>query len=202
MERSWWWKAGLCAAVLLLSIWFLIPSYYSLFVLPKDQRNNLTALQERLPSWAPDAKHRINLGLDLQGGIHMVMRVDTRTALQKRTDRGGFTIVNYLKEKKLGGDELTYVSDPEKLQITITGKPELMDAAEKEITDTFTDWARVSRDGPKLTLALKESTVNKFKEDAIDQALLTIRKRIDKWGVAEADIRKQGGDSIVIALPG
>ncbi|MFL5318521.1 MAG: protein translocase subunit SecD [Myxococcaceae bacterium] len=202
MDRSWWWKAGLCAAVALLSIWFLIPSYYSLFVLPKDQRNDLKALQDRLPKWAPDAKHRINLGLDLQGGIHMVMRVDTRTALQKRTDRRGLTIVNYLKEKKLGGDELTYTSDPDKLQVTLVGKPELMQAVAKEVSETFNDFSVGNPDGGKLTLSLKESTVTKFREDAIDQALLTIRKRIDKWGVAEADIRKQGGDSIVIALPG
>src|SRR5580700_7390115 len=104
MERSWWWKLSLVLLVALSAAWFLVPSYYSFFVLPKDQRNNLKMLEERLPSWAPAAKHRLNLGLDLQGGIHMVMRVDTKTALEKRTERRGVQIVNLIKDVKKLGD--------------------------------------------------------------------------------------------------
>ena len=51
-------------------------------------------------SLGPSAQHRLNLGLDLQGGIHMVMRVDTQTALQKRVERRGLQIGNYLKDRR------------------------------------------------------------------------------------------------------
>src|SRR5580700_3644285 len=103
MDRSWWWKLTVVLTVALGAIWFLVPSYYSFFVLPKDQRNNLKLLEEKLPSWAPAARHRLNLGLDLQGGIHMVMRVDIKTALEKSTERRGLQMATSIKDiKKLG----------------------------------------------------------------------------------------------------
>ncbi|WP_141593623.1 MULTISPECIES: protein translocase subunit SecD [unclassified Myxococcus] len=201
MDRGWWWKFGLIVAVTLGSIWFLIPTYYSLVVLDRDQRNNLAVLEERMPSWAPPAKYRLNLGLDLQGGIHMVMRVDTKTALQKRTERRAQQIVNYVNDKKLG--EVTADTDPEKLEVTLTAKdPGTMDAIQKEVLATFTDFKEVSRGGASLTLVQDESQANVFRTEAVDQAMLVIRRRIDKWGVAEVDVRKLGADSIQISLPG
>jgi preprotein translocase subunit SecD len=201
MDRGWWWKFGLIVAVTLGTIWFLIPTYYSLVVLDRSQRNNLAVLEERLPAWAPPARYRLNLGLDLQGGIHMVMRVDTKTALQKRTERRGQQIAAYVNDKKLG--ELTADTDPERLQLTLTAKdPATMDAIEKEVLATFTDFTKVSREGGTLVLAPDESQLNLFREQAVDQAMLVIRRRIDKWGVAEVDVRKLGADSIQISLPG
>ncbi|MFP2960241.1 protein translocase subunit SecD [Myxococcus sp. 1LA] len=201
MDRGWWWKFGLIVAVTLGSIWFLIPTYYSLVVLDRDQRNNLAVLEERMPSWAPPAKYRLNLGLDLQGGIHMVMRVDTKTALQKRTERRAQQIVNYVNDKKLG--EVTADTDPEKLEVTLTAKdPATMDAIQKEVLATFTDFTEVSRNGAALTLVQDEGQANFFRTEAVDQAMLVIRRRIDKWGVAEVDVRKLGADSIQISLPG
>jgi preprotein translocase subunit SecD len=201
MNRGWWWKFGLIVAVTLGTLWFLIPTYYSLVVMERDQRNNLALLEERMPAWAPPAKYRLNLGLDLQGGIHMVMRVDTKTALQKRTERRGQQIAGYVNDKKLG--EVTADTDPEQLQLTLKAKdPATMDAIEKEVLATFTDFKRVSREGPTLVLEPDEGQTNFFREDAVNQAMLVIRRRIDKWGVAEVDVRKLGTDSIQISLPG
>src|SRR6476646_4026833 len=118
MDRGWWWKFGFIILVTLGCVWFLVPSYYSFAVLPKAQRNDIRALEARLPKWAPSAKYRLNLGLDLQGGIHMVMRVDIRTALQKRVERRGPQIANYIRGKKLG--DVTVTSNPERLELTIT----------------------------------------------------------------------------------
>ncbi|NVJ22859.1 MULTISPECIES: protein translocase subunit SecD [Myxococcus] len=201
MDRGWWWKFGLIVAVTLGTIWFLIPSYYSLAVMDRAQRNDLAALQARLPAWAPPAKYRLNLGLDLQGGIHMVMRVDTKTALQKRTERRGQQIATYVADKKLG--EVTVDTDPEKLQLTLTAKdPATMDAIEKDVLATFGDFKRVDRNGATLVLSPDDTQVNRFREESVDQAMLVIRRRIDKWGVAEVDVRKLGTDSIQISLPG
>src|SRR5215831_19185637 len=121
MDRSWWSKFIIILIVTIGSIWFLIPSYYSFFKLPREERNNLKLLAEKLPRWAPPAKYRLNLGLDLQGGIHMVMRVDTKTALQKRTERRGQQIARWVTtDKKLG--EVTADTDPERLQLTLVAK--------------------------------------------------------------------------------
>src|SRR5215472_6950035 len=201
MDRTWWTKFVTILIITLGSIWFLVPSYYSFFKLPREDRNNLKLLQEKLPRWAPPARYRLNLGLDLQGGIHMVMRVDTKTALQKRTERRAIQIANYIRDAKLG--EVTADANPEKLEVTLTAKdPSTMDAIEKDVVARFEDFSKVRREDNKLVLALKEGQVSRFKEESVDQALLVIRQRIDKWGVAEADIRKQGSDAIQISLPG
>ncbi|HEX4621874.1 MAG TPA: protein translocase subunit SecD [Myxococcaceae bacterium] len=202
MDRSWWWKLTVVLTVTLGAAWYLVPSYYSFFVLPKDQRNNVKLLEERLPAWAPGAQHRLNLGLDLQGGIHMVMRVDTKTALEKRTERRGLQMATSIKDiKKLG--EVTPAVNPEKLELTLTAKdPATMDAIEKELGEMASDFREVSRNGAQVTLALRDTLVNRFKDEAVDQAKLVIERRIDKWGVAEAEIRKLGSDSIQISLPG
>ncbi len=201
MDRTWWTKFLIILVITLGSIWFLVPSYYSFFRVPREERNNLKLLDGKLPRWAPPARYRLNLGLDLQGGIHMVMRVDTKTALQKRTERRALQIANYVKDAKLG--EVTADANPEKLEVTLTAKdPSTMDAIEKDVVSRFEDFNKVSREGNKLVLVLKDNQVNRFKEESVDQALLVIRQRIDKWGVAEADIRKQGNDSIQISLPG
>ena len=61
----------------------------------------------------------------------------------------------------------------------------------------------MGRDGAdSLTYQLNDTQVSRFREDAVDQAMLVIRRRIDKWGVAEVDVRKLGTDSIQISLPG
>ena len=200
MGRSNWGRWVIILAVTLGSIWYLIPTYYSFFVLPKAQRNNKELLQSKLPRWAPSADHRLNLGLDLQGGIHMVMRVDTQTALQKRVERRGLQIVNYLRDQKVEG--VTYTTNPEKLELTLKAPDAAtLERVEKEMKG-FDDFTRVGRSGSSVTYQLKDTQVSRFRDDAVDQAMLVIRRRIDKWGVAEVDVRKMGTDSIQISLPG
>ena len=200
MGRGNWGRWVIILAVTLGSIWYLIPTYYSFFVLPKAQRNDLKLLQSKLPRWAPSANHRLNLGLDLQGGIHMVMRVDTQTALQKRVERRGLQILNYLRDQKIDG--VTYTTDPDRLQLTLKA-PDVatLDKVEKE-AKLFDDFSKVSRGAESITFQLKDTQVSRFRDDAVDQAMLVIRRRIDKWGVAEVDVRKMGTDSIQISLPG
>jgi preprotein translocase subunit SecD len=201
MDRGWYWRLGLVIGVTLLTVWLLMPSYYSLFKLDRSERNNLAAIEKAMPGWAPPAKYRINLGLDLQGGIHMVMRVDTKTALEKRTERRGDQIARYINEKQLG--QVSVETDTERLQLALTAQdPATMDAIEKEVLATFTDFTRVSRDGARLVLKPDEGQVNRFRDESVDQAMLVIRRRIDKWGVAEVDVRKLGTDAIQISLPG
>ncbi len=201
MDRNWWTRVAIIAAVAVASAWYLIPTYYSLFVVERKDRNNFAVLDARMPGFAPAGKHRLSLGLDLQGGIHMVMRVDTKTALIKRNERRGVQITNWVKEKKLG--EVKVAADAEKLELTLVATdPLTMDAIEKEVIATFDDFSRVSREGGELKLHLKENQVQFFEEESVSQAMLVIRRRIDKWGVAEVDVRKVGSDSIQISLPG
>lgn len=201
MDRSWWTRLGLVVFVALGSLWFLTPTYYSMFVLDRADRNDVAKLEKVLPAWAPAAKYRLSLGLDLQGGIHLVLRVDTRTALGKRAQRLGQQMVSYIESKKLG--KLTENTNTETLEVTLTAEDaNTMDAIEKELLATFGDFSKVSRNAGVLVMKLDSARVDLLMGEAVDQAMLVVRKRIDKWGVAEVDVRKLGTDSIQISLPG
>jgi preprotein translocase subunit SecD len=201
MGRDWYNRLALILVVSLGTLWLLTPSYYSFFVLERADRNNLKKLEAILPAWSPPAKYRLSLGLDLQGGIHMVMRVDTQTALMKRAERRGTQMVSWVAQKKLG--EITVSSDPEKRLVTLTAKdPATMDAIEKEILQTYDDFSKDSRSQGSLTLKLNDANADFFTSQAVEQAMLIVRKRVDTYGVAEVDVRQLGTDAIQVSMPG
>jgi preprotein translocase subunit SecD len=201
LGSGWWTRFAIIVLVTLLSLWFLVPSYYSFFVLKREDRNKMDKLEEVLPWWAPPAKYRLSLGLDLQGGIYMIMRVDTQTALMKRTDRRSVQVATLLKEKNLA--EVAVESLPEQRQLRLVAKDTAMATlAEKELLSAFEDFEVASRAGESFVLQLKGSEATRFETEALEQALLVVRQRIDKWGLAEVDLRKLGTDSIQVSLPG
>lgn len=202
MDRNWYTRLGVILAVTLGTLWMLVPTYYSFFRLDRADRNNVQKLKEILPAWAPPAKYRLSLGLDLQGGIHLVMHVDMKTALTKRAERRAAQMVSWVENKKLGELD-TPVVDSETNRVTLTAKdPATVDAIEKGLLDAFSDFKLKNRDGAKLEFALDESSLEGMTSEALDMALLRIRERIDKWGVAEVQIAKLGTDQIQISLPG
>ncbi|MBE2249498.1 MAG: protein translocase subunit SecD [Myxococcus sp.] len=201
MDRNWWTRFALVVLVAVGSLWFLTPTYYSMFVLSRADRNDVAKLEQALPKWSAPAKYRLSLGLDLQGGIHLVLRVDTKTALGKRAQRLAQQMVSYIDGKKLG--KLTESTNTETYEVTLTAEdPATMDAIEKELVSSFKDFSKVSRNAGVLVMKLESAQVDYMMSEAVDQAMLVVRKRIDKWGVAEVDVRKLGTDSIQISLPG
>src|SRR5438093_13327059 len=84
MDRSWYWKAGLIVAVTVAAIYALVPSW-TYFRLPADQRNESGVFVKARPKWGP-ARH-LDLGLDLQGGIHLVMDVEVDRAVRVKAVR-------------------------------------------------------------------------------------------------------------------
>ena len=202
MDRTWYTRLGIILAVTLGTLWMLVPTYYSFFRLDRADRNDLVKLQEVLPGWAPSARYRLSLGLDLQGGIHLVMHVDMKTALTKRAERRASQMVSWVASKKLGEIEMPTV-DPETNRVTVMVKdPATAEAIQNGLLDMFKDFKLKGRDGAKIELALDESSLETMGTEALDMALLRIRERIDKWGVAEVQIAKLGTDQIQISLPG
>ena len=85
---------------------------------------------------------------------------------------------------------MTAETDPAALQLTLTAKdPATMDAIEKDVLARFNDFSKVSRDGARLVLTPDDAQINRFREESVEQAMLVIRRRIDKWGVSEVDVR-------------
>ena len=145
----------------------------------------------------------INLGLDLRGGIHMVMRVRTDDAVKAEIDLARERIRNALKEK---GIVASSFDSPAFDALTVAGiDPARLDEARTIIRDTFQQYA-VEGSGGALTLRLRPADESAIRDSAVRQALETIRTRIDKFGVAEPVIQRKGvgpqADQIVVQLPG
>src|SRR5206468_6794876 len=85
MDRAWYWKAGFIVFVTLGALYALVPSW-TYFQLPNEQRNEAGVFEQYRPKWAVTKRH-LNLGLDLQGGIHLVMGVEVDRAVREKAVR-------------------------------------------------------------------------------------------------------------------
>lgn len=84
MERSWYWRLALVIGLIVGGLYVAAPSFIYLTASP-DVRRSKKLLAEKMPEGLPSS--RMNLGIDLQGGLHMVMGVDVNKAVLNRADR-------------------------------------------------------------------------------------------------------------------
>jgi preprotein translocase subunit SecD len=158
-----------------------------------------------LPTFKPGLwpHKQINLGLDLQGGMHLVLEVDTAKAVDGQVERIMQEILDQLREERLRGVSLDRI-EGNKISATIQD-PQIAEKFKTLIKDDFNSLERSQKieDGAtKILLQLPPAEAEDVERLAVDQALETIRNRIDQFGVAEPDIRRQGQRRILIQLPG
>ena len=159
-----------------------------------------------LPTFSPKLwpHKQINLGLDLQGGMHLVLEVDTEKAVESTIERMSQEVRELLRKKKIRNVAVDRV-DGKKISVKIT-KAESIQAFDELLDNEFKELRILSRSQENGTAAfimdLPERDTEILKKMAVDQALETIRNRIDQFGVSEPDIRRQGEARILIQLPG
>jgi preprotein translocase subunit SecD len=195
MGREWYWRGGFIALIALGAIYLLVPSYYY-FNLSPDVRNDKGELAKVLPRWAPEKK--LNLGLDLQGGIHLVMEVDVDAALAAKAANRAVEMKDYLERKDLPGATAKSVN---RNQVEVTAPAGKLDESLKILSE-FEDMERVGSSGDSVTYAFRPETVKSLKDGAIDQSIKAIRNRVDKFGVTEPTIARRGANHILVQLPG
>jgi preprotein translocase subunit SecD len=159
-----------------------------------------------LPSLKPAIwpHKQINLGLDLQGGMHLVLEVDTKKALESTVERISHEIRDQLKKEHIRNVTIDRV---EGIKISAQIKDEeSIKKFSALLDDQFKDLRELSNnmvDGVQtIMLDIPDSDRTQIEKLAVDQALETIRNRIDQFGVSEPDIRRQGENRILIQLPG
>ena len=143
----------------------------------------------------------INLGLDLRGGVHLVLRVQTEDALRSE---GNKDLDRLLQELKDGGTVTAAGSQTSDTTFEVTGVPATEDGAIDDIVEEYlTSW-NWQRSGDRLLFSMQDALVKDIQNLAVIQALETIRNRVDAFGVTEPTIQRQGleGDRIVVQLPG
>ncbi len=144
---------------------------------------------------------KINLGLDLQGGMHLMLEVETDKAVLNRIERIHQDLRAQLRKKKIKYNGLD-AAGVNKLTVSLNDAGE-RSAFDDMVKKEFRELVVLSApDDPVVSLELPKKEADTIKRLAVDQALETIRNRIDQFGVSEPDIRRQGENRILIQLPG
>ncbi len=143
----------------------------------------------------------INLGLDLRGGVHLVLKVETEDALRSEANKD---LDRLLQELKDGGTFSAVGAQLSATSFEVNGVPAAEDGAVEDIVDEFLSGWSWRRDGERLAFEMDAAFIKEIRNLAVVQALETIRNRVDAFGVAEPSIQRQGldGDRIVVQLPG
>ena len=148
-------------------------------------------------------KNRITPGLDIQGGIHLVMGVDVQEVMQARIARMAKNLVAEFKDNGVAYKSLTVTGDDKSvIEIEPTG-PQSEDAIAKYLKDKYPATLQVvSETLDKMDVKYFDAVLQKMKKQVVNQAIEVIRNRIDEFGVAEPNISAEGSDRILVQLPG
>ena len=145
---------------------------------------------------------KIKLGLDLRGGMHLVLEVQTEDAVDAEIDKTAERILEEAREEGLAG---VRVDRGEGYTLDVTGVPrgEGDQAIGRIANDYLPEWSW-DRLGERIVFELPLMEISQMRDQAVEQALQTIRNRVDQFGVAEPSISRLGTGSnrIVVQLPG
>lgn len=152
-------------------------------------------------TFLPDSK--IVKGLDIQGGIHLVLGVDVKNFLIERAQRQARTLNEDLKTEGLVGAEVVYSATPRPSFIVKTTNAQDLDKAKSYINKTYpSTYQIISSDATQAHFAYFDSVEREQKERVVGQSIEVIRNRIDSFGTLEPNISAQGTDRILVQLPG
>jgi len=159
-----------------------------------------------LPPWWSSLlpQERIQLGLDLQGGMHLVLEVEVRKAVESNLERVVEDLKHDLRKKKIRYLELKRngVEGVDLELMRDEDRESFQELAEANYPDFEIESGSMVEEGLPLRLVLRPKARDRIMKMASDQALETIRNRIDQFGVSEPDIRPQENFRILIQLPG
>ncbi len=164
------------------------------------------SVMKNTPDWwekylAPEG---LRLGLDLQGGMHLVLKVDLEKAEQNTLDLAATDLKDSLAEQSVSAIRTpTKQKDTILLTLPNSGAVEqVQNLVNEEFPDIDITVEQKEGSFPRIFLKLKQKKIDFIRENAVDQSLEIIRNRIDEFGVAEPVIIRQGSDEIVVQLPG
>src|ERR1700741_797905 len=188
MRRSVAIRSGLFLLATLVALVYLMPTFFT-----------------NLPSWWSEylPSDRIHLGLDLQGGSHLVLEVKVDKAIENNIERIKTDLINLLRERGISGVTVERVKGTQLEVKSPAANAERVrgllksDFANLEVVDTQTSGGTTD-----FFLTLSKEEMRSLRDYAVDQSLETIRNRIDQFGVSEPTIVREGQQEILIQLPG
>lgn len=183
------WKTILIVLVCLVGTWFALPNCIN------------KATLENLPDWFP--KTQVNLGLDLQGGCHLLLEADLKNVAQEYLSGLLDSTRQTLRAERIGYTHLHVDSSNHAIVFNLRG-----DLSDEEQSKLIKSLRMIDQDfevqieGNHVTLILSEMAIDKRKKAALNQSIEIVRRRIDETGTKEPTIQQQGSDRILVQLPG
>lgn len=195
------WKIALIALACLASVIFSIPSFFP------------AATVATWPSWLP--KRQVNLGLDLRGGAHLLLEVDTSVVLRERLEALVEGARTELRQARIGYTNLS-VSGTNSVTVRLRDASQTEQARQlliklaQPVQSTSglgfgsgpVDMELTSSADGQLRMTLSEAALLERARNAVTQSIEIVRRRIDQTGVSEPTIQRQGADRILVQLPG
>jgi len=154
----------------------------------------------RQPAWLMDKQ--LKLGLDLKGGVHLVLRVQTDDALRLETEQEMERLRQELQTRGVTATNIALVSP---VEFKVEGVQPAQDAVLRQAAGEIqANFDRSSGAGGTYSFTMKPNVQNNLREEAVVQARETIERRVNELGVTEPSIAQQGqsGDQILVQLPG
>jgi preprotein translocase subunit SecD len=189
MPRSWWYRTIFMLLAMVFGILHVIPTMFP----------NLDA--KKLP-----VKHRINLGLDLQGGLYLVLGVEFPTVYRESLIRNAKTLESDMKKRGVGIKSVNLIETSAPTDPLVDVQIEDPAKAEEFRSKLKSDWGSIFRierqSGTGFSLGFTSEHLLYVNEKTISQSIEVIRNRIDEFGVSEPVITSHGKDRILIELPG
>ena len=177
----------------LITIFIVFVVFFGIGVYPiLAGRYNLPA-----PQWLRDKQ--LQLGLDLKGGVQLVMRVQTDDALRVKTEQDSGRLQEEMKRRSVPGA----VTIIDVTSFRVDGVTPPQEAAFRQSAEQETvDFERSPGAGGTHTFRMRPNIAQRLREEAVVQARQTIERRVNELGVTEPSIAQQGADQILVQLPG
>jgi preprotein translocase subunit SecD len=195
------WKIALIALACLASVIFSIPSFFP------------AATVATWPNWLP--KRQVSLGLDLRGGAHLLLEVDTSVVLRERLEALVEGARTELRQARIGYTNLS-VSGTNSVTVRLRDAAQTEQARQLLIKLAIpvqstsglgfgsgpVDMELTGSADGQLRMTLSEAALLERARNAVTQSIEIVRRRIDQTGVSEPTIQRQGADRILVQLPG
>jgi preprotein translocase subunit SecD len=189
MSRAWWGKLVFLLGVVLLSGVYVFPTL-----------SNLDVEKSRFPF-----KQKMNLGLDLQGGLYLVLGVDFNKVYKDVVERQSQSIKDRLAEKKIPVTSVQVVREgfaPDDPRVVIQFDASQREAFYQLLKKEFWSLRLAGESSGRFELGLAHDYRADVRDRTLNQSIEVIRNRIDEFGVSEPSITSQGTDRVVVELPG
>ena len=182
-------RIAIFAVVSILALIYLVPTF-------------IDKLPSAWTSFLP--ANRINLGLDLRGGSHLVLDVKVDKALENRVERTKDDLVRVLRDRGISGVTVERVKGSElQAKVSTDSGNRFRDLVRNEFSDLAESGTPQTESGATTyNLTLSREALRDLRDTAVDQSLETIRNRVDQFGVSEPIIQRHGQTNILVQLPG